>query len=74
MSTTRTRKSLGGYEVSWGVSGARRHPSKFPVSVPHDAKAAVAKVLRVDVELLETFRILDETIHEEVLLFEVRQD
>lgn len=61
----------GGYEVAWGKSGARRHPNKFPTSVPKDAKAAVAKVLGVSVDLLETFKVHDDAIGEDVLLFEV---
>lgn len=62
----------GGYEVSWGVSGARRHPSKFPAVIPRDAKQAVADVLKVDVATLESFKIVDESINEEVFLIEVR--
>jgi hypothetical protein len=46
-----------GYEVSWSVSGARRHLSKFPAQVPHDAKIAVAKVLNVSADILEAFWI-----------------
>src|ERR1017187_9793200 len=55
----------GGYEVSWGMSGARRHPNKFPAQIPADARAAVAKVLGVKPNLLEGYRILDDTINEE---------
>ncbi len=62
----------GGYEVSWGVSGARRHPNKFPVTIPADAKLAVAKVLDVKADLLEGFTIVDETFNEKVLLIEVK--
>ena len=61
----------GGYEVAWGKSGVRRHPSKFPTNVPNDAKAAVAKVLGVNVDLLEAYKVYDEAIGEDVLLFEV---
>jgi hypothetical protein len=62
----------GGYEVSWGISGARRHTNKFLAQIPVDAKAAVAKVLGVKPDMLEGYRILDDTINEEVLLIEVR--
>lgn len=62
----------GGYEVSWGISGSRRHENKFPAQVPADAKAAVAKVLRVNVDMLEGYRVYDENIEQEVLLVEVR--
>jgi hypothetical protein len=62
----------GGYEVAWGRSGSRRHPNKFPTDVPIDAKTAVAKVLGINANLLETFKVRDETIGEDVLLFEVR--
>lgn len=63
----------GGYEVSWNISGSRRHPGKFPANVPSDAKAAVAKVLGVSADLLECYRVQDEVINEEILLFELRQ-
>src|SRR5581483_9744361 len=59
----------GGYEVSWGVSGARRHPNKFPAAVPKDAKQAIANVLKISVDLLETSKVYDEKIGEDVLLF-----
>jgi hypothetical protein len=58
--------------VAWGISGARRHENKFPAQVPADARAAVAKVLGVEPDLLEGFRIYDETVNEEVLLIEVK--
>lgn len=63
----------GGYEVSWNASGSRRHPNKFPTNVPHDVKAAAAKVLGVKVDLLETFTIMDDAIGENVWLFEYKQ-
>ena len=63
----------GGYKVSWNKSGSRRHLNKFPANVPSDAKAAVAKVLGVSPDLLESFRVQDEEIGEDVLLFEVKQ-
>jgi hypothetical protein len=63
----------GGYEVAWGKSGSRRHPNKFPTAVPNDAKAAVAKVLGVEVDMLESFKVRDENLGEDVLLFEVRE-
>lgn len=62
----------GGFEVAWGRSGARRHPNKFPAEIPHDAKAAVAKVLGVDVSLLEAYKVRDELLQEDVYLIEVR--
>jgi hypothetical protein len=61
----------GGYEVSWGVSGARRHPNKFPEQIPADAKLAVAKVLGVNADLLEGYRVFDDTVNDDVLLIEV---
>jgi hypothetical protein len=51
----------GGYEVSWNVSGSRRHPNKFPAQIPKDARAAVAAVLGVDPSLLESFKVCDPT-------------
>lgn len=62
----------GGYEVAWGISGSRRHPQKFPAKIPADAKAAVAKVLGISVDLLEAFTFRDETIGEDVLLLEIK--
>lgn len=62
----------GGFEVAWGRSGARRHPNKFPADIPSDAKAAVAKVLDVDVSLLETYKVRDEVLDEDVFLIEVK--
>jgi hypothetical protein len=59
----------GGYEVSWNISGPRRHSSKFPAAVPHDARAAVAKVLNVPADILESYWIKDNG--ETVLLFEL---
>ena len=62
----------GGYEVSWSKSGSRRHPTKFPANIPQDAKQAVANVLGVAIDLLETYRVHDEALGEDVLLIEVR--
>jgi len=62
----------GGYEVSWNRSGSRRHPNKFPAIVPNDAKDAVAKVLGISPDLLETYRVRDDAVGEDVLLFEVK--
>ncbi len=65
----------GGYEVSWNISGQRRHPNKFPanIPIPHDLKAAVAKVLGVNPNIREWYLFFDETIGEDVLLVEVKQ-
>ena len=60
----------GGCEVGWNVSGLRRHPSKFPARVPHDARAAVAKVLGVSPDILEAYWIDDN--NKKVLLLEAR--
>lgn len=62
----------GGYEVSWGMSGARRHPNKFPANIPNDARIAVATVLGIKPELLEAYLIFDETIWEDVILLEIK--
>ena len=62
----------GGYEASWGVSGKRRHPTKFPAAVPADARVALAKVLGVDADLLEGFLIYDNQVKETVLLLELK--
>lgn len=60
----------GGYQVSWNITGPRRHPNKFPAIIPKDAKEAVAKVLRVEASLLEAFWVEDSS-HGRQLLFEV---
>ena len=59
----------GGHEVAWGISGRRRHPSKFPANVPRDSKLAVANVLGVSVELLECYWV--EECGQKILLFEL---
>jgi hypothetical protein len=60
----------GGNEVSWTVSGKRHHPKKFPADnkIPKDAKAAVADVLGVNVDLLESFITCDEEEKREVYI------
>ncbi|HEX2957566.1 MAG TPA: hypothetical protein VHO70_12085 [Chitinispirillaceae bacterium] len=47
----------GGYEVSWTISGERRHEIKFPTSIPKDAKLAIANVIGVSPEILESFKV-----------------
>jgi hypothetical protein len=59
----------GGYEVSWNISGSRRHPGKFPAQIPADARAAVANVLGVDPTKLEGYRVDDDR---NTLLIEVK--
>jgi len=65
----------GGYEIAWCRTPPypRKHPGKFPANIPRDARAAVAKVLDVDPDLLEGFRIHDSEIDEDVLLIEIKQ-
>lgn len=59
----------GGYEASWSISGARRHPNKFPAKVPKGVRDAAAQVLGIEVDLLECFWI--QKNNEQVLLIEV---
>jgi hypothetical protein len=61
----------GGHKVAWTMTGKRRHPTKFPARVPQDAKAAVAKVLNVSVDVLESFWVREDG--HRVLLFEVTE-
>jgi hypothetical protein len=61
----------GGFEVAWTISGARRHANKFPAFIPNDAKLAVAKVLNVSPDILESFWINDNG--ESVLLLECKE-
>jgi len=56
--------------VAWTKSGVRKHPSKFPATVPKDAKAAEAKVINVDPALLESWWI--GSGKKWVLMFEVK--
>lgn len=63
----------GGYEVAWTLSGARRHESKFPAQIPNDARQAVAKVLGVNPDLLESFRCRDVVLNEEVFLLVLKR-
>lgn len=58
----------GGHQIGWTKSGKRRHPSKFSAKVPRDAKAAVAKVLGVEVDILEAYWITEDD--HKMLLFE----
>ena len=60
----------GGKEVSWNLSGVRRHQNKFPAAVPNDAKAAVAQVLGLSQDILEAFWIEEDG--KRVLLLEAR--
>jgi hypothetical protein len=57
----------GGYEATWGVSGKRRHPNKFPAHVPAAIIDAAAKILKVSPDLLETFWV-QETDHRKLLI------
>jgi hypothetical protein len=64
----------GGYEIAWGVSGARRHEHKFPQVIPRDAKQAIANVLGVDVNILETFVVHGEGENADIFLVEVSEE
>lgn len=59
----------GGREASWSMSGLRRHPNKFPASVPKGVRLAAAEVLGIDVNLLECFWIEED--NERLLLLEI---
>jgi hypothetical protein len=60
-----------GHELSWAITGKRRHPSKFPAVIPTDARAAVAKVLGVSADLLESYWI--RVAGDRMLLIEVNE-
>jgi hypothetical protein len=62
----------GGYELSWGVSGQRRHPNKFPAIVPNNGRLAAATSLNVDPAKLESYISYDVDNNEFVILFEFR--
>jgi len=55
------------------MSGARRHENKFPAQIPNDARLAVAKVLGVSPDLLESFRCRDVVLNEEVFLLVLKK-
>jgi len=61
----------GGYQIAWSRSGVRRHESKFPATIPNDARQAVAKVLGIDPAILEGFKWLDDILNEEVYLVRI---
>ncbi len=61
----------GGYEASWGVSGKRRHPNKFPAHVPKAIVDAAATILKVSSDLLESFWIQEDG--KKTLLFEIKE-
>jgi hypothetical protein len=61
----------GGHQISYTISGKRLHPNKFPAGdrIPKDAKLAIAKVMGVSVDLLESYIAFDDTEGTEVILF-----
>lgn len=61
----------GGYEASWGVSGKRRHPGKFPAHVPRAIRDAAATILKVSPDLLEAFWIQQDG--NKTLLLEIKE-
>jgi len=68
-------KLPGGREVSWTISGKRRHPKKFPADdkIPSDAKAAVANVLNVSPDILEIYQGYDKIEGQEVYILQERK-
>ena len=60
----------GGRQVSWTATGQRLHPNKFPADhkIPNDAKAAVASVLGVSADLLESYSAFSEIENQEVFV------
>jgi len=65
----------GGKELSWTITGKRRHPKKFPADnkFPRDAKAAIADLLGVDPNILEAYEGFDEVEREDVFILERRK-
>lgn len=68
-------KLSGGEEVAWAITGSRKHPNKFPADdkIPADAKAAVAKVLGVDVSTLEAYIGFDGVEGKDVFIIQERK-
>lgn len=63
----------GGKQVSYTISGKRLHPNKFPKQIPSNIKNAIAQVLGVDSDLLESYEIFDEIEGANVILLELKQ-
>lgn len=63
-----------GYQVAWNIDGSKRHVGKFPKEIPNDAKAAVAKVLGVRPDILETFQWYDEALKENIYIVEFKTE
>ena len=63
-----------GYQVAWNTDGTGHHPGKFPATIPHDAKLAAAKVLGLDVGILETFVWHDDLLNEDVYIIQVKSE
>ncbi len=64
------KKLPGGYEVAWDREHNRRHPNKFPADdkIPKAAKIEIAKLLKIDPNLLESFQGFDEIEGEDVFI------
>ncbi len=64
----------GGYEISYTMTGHRRHPNKFPTDdkIPKDAKMAIAKVLGVSADVFESYVAYDEIEREDVILLRLK--
>ena len=63
----------GGKQVSYTISGKRLHPNKFPMQVPKNVKNAIAQVLGVDPDILESYEAYDEIDKITVFLLEFKQ-
>jgi hypothetical protein len=50
----------GGYEVAYDTLGRKRHPNKFPHSVPKGVKIEIAKKLKIDINKLQEFIIFNK--------------
>jgi len=62
-----------GKQVTYTITGKRLHPNKFPKHVPQNVKNAIAQVLKVDSDLLESYEAYDEIEETTVLLIEFKQ-
>lgn len=65
-----------GNELSWTISGKRRHPNKFPADnkIPSDAKLAVAKVLGVEPNKLEAYFGYDHVEGKNVFILQEQRE
>ena len=63
-----------GSRISWTLSGLRLHPDKFPADnkISADVKIAVAKILGVRVNRMESFFAFDDQESKAVIILKIK--